>query len=231
MESNSTGAYTSEVGVSENGEVHEARLFHCSNSSGRFKVEEIPNFTQDDLISDDVMLLDLHHSVYVWVGNESNKVERQSGTKLAIELVAADGNRDKDTPIYRVSEGDEPPAFTAAFAPWTIREQFDDPYKRHLAELAAKRGDVAVTTASVMSPVKAVEKVTASDIAPAAGLTFTLAQLTDASFVLPDNCDPAKKETYLSDSEFQSAFNMSKVDFGQLAGWKQADAKKKAGLF
>jgi hypothetical protein len=62
-------------------------------------------------------------------------------------------------------------------------------------------------------------------------MTFTLAQLTDKSFVLPENCDASKKETYLSDAEFQSALKMSKADFAQLAGWKQADAKKKAGLF
>jgi hypothetical protein len=71
-----------------------------------------------------------------------------SGTKLALELVAADASRDQDTPIYRVTEGDEPPAFTAAFAPWTVKDQFADPYKRRLAELAAKRGDVAVASTS-----------------------------------------------------------------------------------
>jgi hypothetical protein len=119
-----------------------------------------------------------------------------SGTKLALELVAADASRDQDTPIYRVTEGDEPPAFTAAFAPWTVKDQFADPYKRRLAELAAKRGDVAVASTSAASPAKAVQKITAADIAPAAaaGITFTL----DKSFVLPENCDASKKESYLN---------------------------------
>lgn len=47
----------------------EARLFHASNSQGYFHVEEIPNFTQDDMINDDIMLMDAYNTIYVWIGN------------------------------------------------------------------------------------------------------------------------------------------------------------------
>ena len=37
---------------------HPPRLFECSNKTGRFMAEEISQFNQDDLSTDDVMLLD-----------------------------------------------------------------------------------------------------------------------------------------------------------------------------
>lgn len=41
----------------------EPRLFLCSNATGTFKVEEVFNFSQDDLQDDDVMLLDTYTQV------------------------------------------------------------------------------------------------------------------------------------------------------------------------
>lgn len=33
---------------------------------------EVHNFTQDDLLSDDVMILDFHNVIYVWVGQHTS---------------------------------------------------------------------------------------------------------------------------------------------------------------
>ena len=43
--------------------------------------------------------------------------------------------------------------------------------------------------------------------------------------------DATKKELYLSDTEFQTVFNMSRGEFSSLPGWKAQAAKKKVGLF
>jgi len=43
--------------------------------------------------------------------------------------------------------------------------------------------------------------------------------------------DPSKREGYLSEEEFKTAFGMSRSDYGALPKWKQQAAKKKAGLF
>lgn len=63
---------------------HPARLFQMSNASGRFTVDEIPDFTQQDLVSDDVMILDVWDTVYVWIGEGANKQERDEAERLAI---------------------------------------------------------------------------------------------------------------------------------------------------
>ncbi|XP_074055360.1 villin-like protein isoform X2 [Macrotis lagotis] len=48
---------------------------------------------------------------------------------------------------------------------------------------------------------------------------------------LPEGVDPSRKESYLSDSDFQAIFGKSKEDFYMLAKWKQQNEKKQHGLF
>lgn len=62
----------------------EPRLFHCAiRSNGKFKVEEISNFEQDDLDPDDIMVLDGGDEVYVWVGNGSTEEEKEQSSEMA----------------------------------------------------------------------------------------------------------------------------------------------------
>ncbi|XP_010628001.1 villin-like protein isoform X2 [Fukomys damarensis] len=48
---------------------------------------------------------------------------------------------------------------------------------------------------------------------------------------LPPGVDPACKEFYLSDSDFQDIFGKSKEEFYSMAKWKQQQEKKKLGFF
>ena len=41
-------------------------------------MKEIYNFAQSDLNNNDVMVLDAFNTVYIWVGREANKTERQN---------------------------------------------------------------------------------------------------------------------------------------------------------
>ena len=61
----------------------EPRLFHCSNVSGTFFVEEIYNFTQEDMLNEDIMLLDAYSTIFMWIGNRSNDWEKKGATKAA----------------------------------------------------------------------------------------------------------------------------------------------------
>merc|ERR1719313_1866621 len=47
----------------------------------------------------------------------------------------------------------------------------------------------------------------------------------------PKDVDPAKREQYLSDDDFQTIFGMDRAAFGALPKWKQNNAKKAKDLF
>ncbi|KAM8913992.1 advillin isoform 2-T2 [Spinachia spinachia] len=102
---------------------HPARLFECSNKTGCFIVTEVTQFTQDDLIEDDVMLMDTWDQVFLWIGKEANEVERKESVVTSREYLRTHpGTRDPDTPILLIKQGFEPPTFTGWFTAW-------DPFK------------------------------------------------------------------------------------------------------
>ena len=51
-------------------------------------VEEIgEDFTQADLVSDDVMILDGGKTIFVWVGSGSNEDEKKHGPEYVLKLI------------------------------------------------------------------------------------------------------------------------------------------------
>ncbi|XP_055270616.1 villin-like protein isoform X3 [Moschus berezovskii] len=52
-----------------------------------------------------------------------------------------------------------------------------------------------------------------------------------AAWDLPEGVDPAHKEAYLSDSDFQDIFGKSKEEFYSMAKWRQQEEKKQLGFF
>uniref|UniRef100_A0A8C8RIZ5 Gelsolin n=1 Tax=Pelusios castaneus TaxID=367368 RepID=A0A8C8RIZ5_9SAUR len=120
-------------------DVHPPRLFACSNKSGRFIIEEVPGeLTQDDLATDDVMLLDTWDQVFVWIGNEAHEEEKTEALTSAKRYIETDpANRDKRTPITIIKQGFEPPTFSGWFLGWDDDYWTVDPLERAMAELAA----------------------------------------------------------------------------------------------
>jgi len=217
---------------------HEARLFQCSNAGNGFKVTEIPNFSQDDLVNDDVMLLDAYGEVFVWIGHDSNKQERELSLEAALNYVknAPDG-RDPDTPVFVVQAGGEPPSFTCHFLGWDDKKasDFSDPYLKKLgaAKNSSGPGPAAAAGAAPAAKPAAVQRVTSLADSGLGYLDpsthkFSYADLKNKTAA---NVDPTKREQYLSDAEFQQVLGMDRAAFEGLVQWKKDQAKKKAGIF
>ncbi|XP_069799746.1 gelsolin isoform X2 [Dendropsophus ebraccatus] len=116
---------------------HPPRLFACSNKTGRFIIEEVPGeMTQDDLATDDVMLLDTWDQVFVWIGNEAQEEEKKEALSSASTYINTDpASRDPRTPIAVIKQGFEPPTFTGWFLGWDNDFWAVDPLEKALAEL------------------------------------------------------------------------------------------------
>nr|XP_056716200.1 gelsolin [Euleptes europaea] len=118
-------------------DAHPPRLFACSNKSGRFVIEEVPGeLTQEDLATDDVMLLDTWDQVFVWIGKDAQEEEKTEAQASATRYVETDpANRDRRTPITIIRQSHEPPTFTGWFLGWEDDYWSTDPLERALAEL------------------------------------------------------------------------------------------------
>uniref|UniRef100_A0A8C5KWI8 Advillin n=1 Tax=Jaculus jaculus TaxID=51337 RepID=A0A8C5KWI8_JACJA len=205
----------------------QARLFECSNKTGRFLVTEVTDFTQDDLNPGDVMLLDTWDQVFLWIGAEANVTEKERALVTAQEyLHTHPSGRDPNTPILIIKQGFEPPTFTGWFLAW-------DPHiwsaGKSYEQLKEELGDAA-----------AIMRITA-DMKNA---TFSLNSANSESKYypievllksqnqeLPEDVNPAKKENYLSEQDFVTVFGITRGQFVALPGWKQLQLKKEKGLF
>ncbi|XP_072908782.1 gelsolin-like isoform X2 [Hemitrygon akajei] len=118
-------------------DVHPPRLFACSNKTGRFIIEEVPGEqTQDDLATDDVMILDTWDQVFIWIGNDAQEEEKSEAVASAKVYIETDpANRDRRTPIMIVKQGFEPPSFTGWFLGWDYDYWSMDPLQRAMADL------------------------------------------------------------------------------------------------
>ncbi|XP_069465619.1 gelsolin isoform X2 [Ambystoma mexicanum] len=116
---------------------HPPRLFACSNKTGRFIIEEVPGeITQEDLATDDVMLLDTWDQVFVWVGKEAQEEEKKEAIGYAAKYIQTDpAHRDPRTSISVVKQGFEPPNFEGWFLGWDDDYWSMDPLERAMADL------------------------------------------------------------------------------------------------
>ncbi|KAM4548281.1 scinderin like a [Odontesthes bonariensis] len=95
------------------------RLFGCSNKTGRLIAEEVPgDFSQIDLATDDVMILDTWDQIFVWIGKDANMAEKTGAPKIAQDYVTSDPSGRRGIPITTIKQGQEPPSFAGWFHAW-----------------------------------------------------------------------------------------------------------------
>lgn len=200
-----------------------ARLFHCSNAQGYFHMREIYNFLQEDLNNNDVMVLDTFTTIYMWVGLKSNETERRNVVKKVEAYLAnlQDGRSPDSVQLVTVEPGSEPLGFKGFFPEWedsVVDEWFlPDPYQAKLQAIEASKK--AAYQAKTGTKVDYVEP------------TSKIYDLKTLQTTFPEGVDPARKEQYLSDADFEATFGMTKEAFNQLKLWKQKDLKKAKNLF
>ncbi|XP_061887673.1 gelsolin-like isoform X2 [Entelurus aequoreus] len=130
--------YRTSTRLKDKMDAHPPRLFACSNKTGNFIIEEVPGeMTQDDLATDDVMILDTWEQVFVWIGNEAQDEEKTEAMTSAVRYIETDpATRDRRTPIVKIKQSFEPPTFTGWFLGWDHEYWTTDPLERAMAELA-----------------------------------------------------------------------------------------------
>jgi len=199
------------------------RLFHCSNATGKFQVEEISNYTQDDLEEDDITILDTYDQVLVWIGKDSNQKERKDAFTFAQEYVKTDpsGRMVNNTDMLVVKQGYEPVMFTGQFELWDADK------------FTGKQG----------SSYDAMKSNLEKDNA---GISLVEEELRNFSFdkkysyeelakkeveELPSGVDPTQKEKYLTPDDFKKIFSITLSEYEKLPQWKKANLKKRVDLY
>ncbi|KAK4404609.1 Villin-4 [Sesamum angolense] len=93
-------------------------MFSCTLSKGDLKVTEVYNFSQDDLMTEDIFILDCLSDVYVWVGQQVESKNKMNALSLGEKFMERDflhENLSPQAPLYIVMEGSEPAFFTRFF--------------------------------------------------------------------------------------------------------------------
>ncbi|ODM95069.1 Gelsolin, cytoplasmic [Orchesella cincta] len=102
----------------------EATLFHCSINppSTKLNVEEINNFTQDDLNEDDVMVLDTGaDEIFIWIGKGASPEEKKASNTMTDDYIRQTHQRASGNAVtisIVVKQGEEPESFKVLFPTW-----------------------------------------------------------------------------------------------------------------
>ncbi|KAK9879533.1 hypothetical protein WA026_006604 [Henosepilachna vigintioctopunctata] len=204
------------------------RLFCCMNINNYFAAEEIYQFSQKNLIPEEIMLLDANDTLYIWIGNLSSREDQRLSLKSALDYLEMDpAGRDMNMPIIQVKQGEEPPTFTGFFPNWNKK------YWKHYRTFSRLRRDIEITQMDNGDHKRnGIHIITKSESTEFDQYDkYPLDILLEPNDKLPARVDPLKKELYLTHDDFLSVFKINYIEFQKLPKWKQQEMKKKVKLF
>ncbi|CAL9044118.1 unnamed protein product [Musa banksii] len=94
-------------------------LYTFSFNKGKLEVTEVYNYSQDDLLTEDMLVLDTHAEVFLWIGQSVDSKDKQKAFDIGqkyIELAVLFEGLSPDVPLFKVTEGNEPCFFTTYFS-------------------------------------------------------------------------------------------------------------------
>jgi len=110
------GAISDDAGDDEEVKAFEAQLYRLSDASGsmKFSLEGKGALKKAALDSNDVFIVDVGHTVFVWVGSKATADERKKAMNYASDYLSKQG-RPGYTPVTRIIDGGETDAFLKCF--------------------------------------------------------------------------------------------------------------------
>ena len=188
------------------------RFFHCSVASGKYKVEEVINFTQEDLEQNMAVIFDVYYAIYVWIGSKAHQLLKSHTFETAqkyLRHAASVDKRSENTPILRVQESEEPMVFSVYFQGWQMK-----PVKKGLPIPVQTYDNGLVTAENVLNDYNR---------------KYTYNELVNKRY--PPGLDESALEDYLEDAEFEAVFGCTREAFKKLSTWKREGLKKEKKLY
>ncbi|EKE38579.1 hypothetical protein ENUP19_0079G0023 [Entamoeba nuttalli] len=180
------------------------RLYQLSTTSGALRCEEHVRFYQDDLYSNDVMLLDTVDGLYVWLGSKCSANTKKMSLNTALEFVKKGKTPELQKRIvYAIQDKKEPYVFTKYFQGW----------QKTKGQECSIKGNILL----------------AEEEYKKFFIKYSYDDLVNKKF--PKGIDEQALETYLTDDEFAKVFNMSLDQFNTLPLWKRENLKKAKKLY
>lgn len=210
------GLYQPTTKLKEEEAIEPARLFQCSNVSGRLQVTEIRDFDQLDLCVDDVMILDTFREIYLWIGKGANEKEKAGAFDTATDFIKSheNGRNRGKSNIIEIKQDFEPVNFTRHFLDWQPqRTTHDTTYEDTISEMVTENAKAQKTNLDSLKYKN----------------TYSYKELKRKH--KSKDFDICNKERYLADAEFYLVFGMSPVEFYKKPKWKQVSLKKQMGLY
>ncbi|KAI8910469.1 hypothetical protein EDD86DRAFT_225948 [Gorgonomyces haynaldii] len=182
------------------------RVFQVSGATGSVQVSLLHPFVQEDFDNQRVMILDAVTHIFVWFGTESKPNEKKIGLQVVRDYLKQSKRHNPKRLIVCVTFAyQEPQELRQYIHGWTTLK-----YPTECRGLVPK--------------VRPFEQVLEEYEQQCYPLDILLNEP-------PEHLDRKRLEYYLSDTEFETLFNMNKASYESLQQWKRQELKRKLGFY